>query len=378
VNKYDVVIVGAGPVGSYTAYLLADKGFDVCLIDEKKQIGENVICAGVIGKQAFKRFDLPGKSILSRLSSATFISPSKIKLEYDPKEVIAYVVDRKKFDKGILKAAEHAGVDVHLKQRVNAIKKNKSWFHTVITNKRKYRGRIIILATGIDYKLNRAVGLGKPVRFFSGSQIELPISFEKSNIQIHISKKFAPGSFGWVIPAGANTSRIGLLLTRKSKPWLKKMLEQRLNISVDKLKQEELKTKPIAFGPIKHSVKDNILAVGEAAGQLKTTTGGGIFFGLLCSEICTEKITNTLRNGANLNDYETTWRSVLASEFDIGILLRNIAAKLNDDDIENLFKFVKKNRFWVNLVIPRINFDYHSDVIYFCIKSFSALFKIDK
>ncbi|GAH37350.1 unnamed protein product, partial [marine sediment metagenome] len=68
-KKYDVVVVGAGPIGSYTAYQLADKGFDVCLLDEKENIGENVICAGVIGKDAFKRYDLPGKSILSRIDS---------------------------------------------------------------------------------------------------------------------------------------------------------------------------------------------------------------------------------------------------------------------------------------------------------------------
>lgn len=377
-KKYDVVIVGAGPIGAYTSYLLADKGFDVCLLDEKKNIGEDVICAGVIGKEAFKRHDLPGKSILSRISSATFISPSKIRLEYDPKEVFAYVVDRKKFDKGILKAAQHVGVDLHLKQRVINIKKKNSSFYMVSTKKTKYRARIVVLATGINYTLNKIIGLGKPLQFLSGSQIELPISFTRSNIQIHIGTKFAPGSFGWVVPAGANTSRIGLLLKRKSKPWLKKILEQRLSISVAKLKDEELKTKPIAFGPIKRSVKDNILAVGEAAGQMKTTTGGGIFFGLLCSEIAVDKISNTLRNGTSLSEYETTWRSVLASEFDIGIFLRSIAEKLNDDDIENLFKFVKKNRFWVKLVIPRINFDYHSDVIFFCIKSFSALFKIEK
>ena len=377
-KKYDVVIVGAGPIGSYTAYLLADKGFDVCLIDEKKEIGRDVICAGVIGKEAFKRYDLPSKSILSRINSATFLSPSKIKLEYDPKEVFAYVVDRKKFDKGILRSAVRVGVDLYLKQRVTNIKKLNRNYYRVSAGVKKYRTRIVVLSTGVDYSLSKVTGLGKPQHFLSGSQIELPISFTKTNIQIHIGTKFAPGSFGWVIPAGANTSRIGLLLNRKSKIWLKKLLEQRLNISVDKLKDDELRTKPIVFGPVKRSVKDNILAVGEVAGQMKTTTGGGIFFGLLCSEIAADKITKTLRNGASLSEYEATWRSVLASEFDIGIFLRSIAAKLGDDDIENLFKFVKKNRYWVNLMIPRINFDYHSDVIFFCIKSFSALFKLEK
>ena len=377
-KKYDIIIVGAGPIGAYTAYLLADNGFDVCLIDEKREIGKDVICAGVIGKEAFKRYDLPSKSILSRITSATFLSPSKMKLEYDPKEVFAYVVDRKKFDKGILKSAVRVGVDLHLKQRVTNISRKNKNFYSVSTGKRKYQARIVVLATGVDYKLNRVAGLGKPLHFLSGSQIELPISFAKTNIQIHIGAKFAPGSFGWVIPAGANTSRIGLLLNRKSRLWLKKLLEQRLNISAAKLKDDELKTKPIVFGPIKRSVKDNILAVGEVAGQMKTTTGGGIFFGLLCSEIAVDKITKTLRKGIDLSEYEATWRSVLASEFDIGIFLRSIAAKLSDDDIENLFKFVKKNRYWVNLMIPRINFDYHSDVIFFCIKSFSALFKLEK
>ena len=137
-KKYDVIIIGAGPIGAYTAYLLADKGLDVCLLDGKKEIGKDVICAGVIGKEAFKRYDLPGKSILSRISSATFLSPSRLKLEYDPKEVFAYVVDRKKFDKGILKSAVRVGVVLHLKQRATRILKNKSGYHTVIAGKRKY------------------------------------------------------------------------------------------------------------------------------------------------------------------------------------------------------------------------------------------------
>lgn len=375
-TKYDIVVVGAGPIGSYTAYLLADKGFDVCLLDEKTEIGKDVICAGVIGKEAFKHFDLPTKSILSRIDSATFFSPTKKKLEYIPEEVFAYIVDREKFDRGILKSAQRVGVDLHLKQRVTTIEKKSSMYYTVVTSKRKYKTRIIVLATGINYVLNKKVGLGKPPQFLYGSQIELPISFSKSNVEIHIGTGFAPGSFGWVIPAGANTSRIGILLNRKTKPWLKKMLEHRLNISVAKLRDEELKTKPIAFGPVKRSVKDNILAVGEAAGQMKTTTGGGIFFGLICSEIAAEKITDTLRDGASLSDYETTWRSILASEIDIGILMRQIATKLRDADLENLFRFVKKNRFWVNSLMPRINFDYHSNVIYFCIKSFGALLKL--
>jgi digeranylgeranylglycerophospholipid reductase len=373
-SKYDVIVVGAGPVGSYTAYQLADKGLKVGLLDAKKEIGQDIICAGVISKQAFKRYDLPSKSILSRIDSATFISPSGRRLEYEPREVFAYVVSRNTFDKGILKAAKHVGVDVKLGYRVENIL-SKSDYYNVRSAKRQFKTRFVVLATGIDYTLHKKLHLGKPPHFLHGSQVELPISFAASNIQIHIGRDFAPGSFAWVIPAGKNTSRIGLILNRRGKKWLRKMLEQRLNISVRQLNERALRTKPIAYGPVRRSVRDRILTVGEAAGQIKTTTGGGIYFGLLCSEIAVDRIYKALHNGTDLSEYETTWRSALASEFDIGIILRNIAANLSDPDIENLFKFVKKNRYWVNLLVPRIDFDYHSNVIYFCIKGFGALLK---
>ena len=109
---------------------------------------------------------------------------------------------------------------------------------------------------------------------------------------------------------------------------------------------------------------------------MKTTTGGGIFYGFLCSEIAVDKLTGTLRDGKDLRDYEVTWHSALASELDIGVRLRKIASTLKNKDIENLFDFVKKHRFWVDLLVPRINFDYHSSFIYFCLKSFSSLLKM--
>ena len=371
-KPYDVIVVGAGPIGSYTAYQLADKGFDVCLLDEKKEIGKDVICAGVIGKEAFKRYDLPTESIVSRIDSISFISPQGQRLEYTPRDVLAYVVKREIFDKGLISLAHKCGVDVYLNRQVTDIKQS-SKFYIVISKRAKFRGKAVVLATGINYDLHTKIGIGKPRKFLYGSQIEIPLSFSQSNIEIHTGKSFAPGSFGWIIPAGDNVSKVGVIVRRRGKKWLQRMLEKRIKFSVSKLKNNELKVKPIAYGPIKRSVKGNILAVGEAAGQVKTTTGGGIFYGLLCSEIAVDRLTKTLRNGHNLQDYEVTWRSALISELDIGQHLRKIAARLDDEEIESLFSFVKKNRFWVQLLIPRINFDYHSNLIFFCIKSFGHL-----
>jgi digeranylgeranylglycerophospholipid reductase len=374
-NIYDVVVVGAGPIGSHTAYQLADKGFSVCLLDEKEKIGENIVCTGIISKDAFKRYDLPSKSILSRIDSFCFVSPREQRLEYSHPDVFAYVVSREIFDKGLLGLAKKFGVDVHLNRHVTEIAE-ASHCYKIKCGSKLYRGRTVVLATGVNAELHTQVGLGKPLEFLYGSQVEIPISMASTKIEIHIGRKFAPGSFGWVVPADRDCARIGVIVEKGAKACLEHLLKERLKISDEDIKSQDMGQKPITYGPIECSVNDRILAVGEAAGQVKTTTGGGIFYGLLCSEIAVDKLSKTLRNGNNLEDYEVTWRSALISELDIGRRLRKIAKSLDDEAIENLFSFVKQNKFWVELLVPRINFDYHSNALFFCLKSFGLLLGI--
>ncbi len=371
-KRYDVAVIGAGPIGSYTAYQLADKGFKVCMFDAKKEIGENVICAGVISKKAFIRYDLPTDSILSRIDSLTFVSPGGQRLEHEPKDVFAYVVSRSIFDKSLLTMAKRVGVDVFMSHRIRDIEETGGYY-AVWCRKIKCLAKCVVIATGVDYDLHTQLRLSKPPRFLIGSQIEMPLTVDASRMVIHIGHEVAPASFGWVVPAGKGVARIGVIVLKKGTVWLERMFERRLHMPVEKLNRQALKIKPIAYGPAKKSVKGRIITVGEAAGQVKTTTGGGIFYGLLCSEIAVEKLTQALKNKGNLNDYEITWRSTLISELDIGIRMRRIAAQLSDQNIEDLFTFVKRHKFWVEMLVPRINFDFHSNLLFFCLKSFGAL-----
>ncbi|UCF70100.1 MAG: NAD(P)/FAD-dependent oxidoreductase [candidate division WOR-3 bacterium] len=370
-NKFDIVVVGAGPVGSYLSCLLAQNGFEVGLIEKKKKIGEGAICAGVIGKKAFDRYELPVDSIVSKIDSVSFFSPSGQRLEYTPEEVFAYIVDRDALDRRLFLKARKAGVETHLNQRVNDIS-GVSQFYSVRCGSTTYRAKAVVIATGIDYRLHAKVGFGRPRGFLYGSQIELPVSRAQSRIEVHIGCDFAPGSFGWLVPYRAHKARIGVLLSQRGKKWLMKLIAQRLG-SADPVDVSKIQQKPIAYGPIDNSVQGGILAVGEAAGQVKTTTGGGIHYGLLCAEIAADRLRRTLKQGYSLHNYDVTWRSALAAELDIGMNLRSIAGKLKDHDLDNLFTFVKQNRFWVELLVPRIDFDFHSDVIYFCMKSFGQL-----
>ncbi len=374
--RYDVVVIGAGPIGSYTAYQLADNGLRVCLLDKKKKIGEGAICAGVIGKEAFERYDIPFDTVLSSINSISFFSPFGQRLEYEQKDSFAYVVDRDLFDHKLFVKAKKRGVEVFLDQRVRDIS-GAPYFYSVRSSRQIFQTKAIVIATGVDCRLHEKAGLASPSQFLYGSQVEITLPHSPTKLEIHIGRDFAPGSFGWLVPFRKGQAKIGVLLTQRGKKWLKKFVTQRLGINHG-FDEKAMQVKPIAFGPVKKSYNGNILTVGEAAGQVKTTTGGGIFYGLLCSEIAADKLTQVIKNGYSLHDYEITWRSALVSELDIGRNLRLIAARLDDQEVENLFSFVKQNRFWVELLVPRIDFDYHSNVIFFCMKSFGQLLKLNK
>ena len=79
---FDVAVIGAGPSGSMLSRLLADKGHSVALLEEHEQPGHPVNCSGIIGLEAFQRFDLPQLPIIREIDSFQFHSPGGSTLYY--------------------------------------------------------------------------------------------------------------------------------------------------------------------------------------------------------------------------------------------------------------------------------------------------------
>jgi len=295
----DVVVVGAGPIGSYTAYQLADLGFEVVLIEEDNEIGKDVICTGVISTEAFQHFNLPKRSIISEIKSISFFSPSSVTIDYTPSSTLAFVVDRGLFDRGILEQAKNKGVDVHLGEKVCRVNSYEDFVEIESGNEyctKKVRAKVVVLATGINYQLPRSLGLGVPADFMQGTQTEVEVE-GLSGTEIYVGKRISPGAFAWALPLGNGWARLGILAESKGVFHLKGFLKERF---AGRIKQESptIFQKRIACGAAKRSVRNRILTVGEAAGQVKTTTGGGIFYGLLCSEIAV----NVLQEGFSKGD----------------------------------------------------------------------------
>ncbi len=374
---YDVLVVGAGPIGSYTAYQLAEVGFEVVLIEEDEEVGKDVICTGVIGTEAFERFNLPQRAIISEIKSIVFFSPSLLTIDYTPSDTLAYVVDRDIFDKEILQAAQRKGVDVHLGKQVRRINTYKdfveveSWNEGLRATHRQrdsletLRAKLVILATGVNYRLQRSLGLGIPPSFLKGAQTEVEVK-DLRQTEIYVGRQISPGSFAWAVPLGNGWARIGVLAESKGVSHLEEFLKMRFT---GRIKQENprIVQKRIACGAVKRSVKDRILAVGEAAGQVKTTTGGGIFYGLLCSEIAIHVLQKAFSKGdlsqRGLLQYERLWRSKLGKELKMGQWARKVLRKLTDKQIDKIFRFVREKAFIKKLLEKKVKFDYHASLI---------------
>ena len=362
---YDVVVVGAGPVGSYTASQLAKSGFKVAIFEEDKSVGENVICTGIIGKEIFEKFNLPQEAILSSIKSVSFFSPSLFSVEYTPFNTLAYVVDRGIFDRNILACALKNGVEVHLNGRVEKIKIEEDFGQLEVQENsflKKIKAKAIVLATGVKYKLQQDLGMGSPPAFFQGAQVETELESLKQT-EVYVGREICPGSFAWVVPLNNFKARIGVLANNRGAFYLKNFLQKQLK---ERIKEKEFSIfqKRIAYGSIPKSFTQRVLAVGEAGGQIKTTTGGGIAYGLLCSEIAVDILKESFEKGdfseKALSKYEKLWKSKIGKELKMGCDARKIMGKLTDNQIDKVFKFLQRRKGIKRLIEKRINFEYHS------------------
>jgi len=377
-NSHDVIVVGGGPSGLSTAKSLAEKGLDVLVLEKKTAVGRDIICTGIVGTELFKSFDVRRNSILNVLQKVRVVSPFKTSIDYEHPFPFAYVVDREKFDSNLALDARNAGVVIMPSTKVLDVVVDRNEARVIAESaadmKLTYKAKMVVLATGINYTLSRKLDLGYSKDFLTGIQVEL----DRKDVcvpTILVGKRISPGAFAWAVPSNGKKARIGLVTRRHSRKYLKRLIDELFPDVSTEMEGLNIRPKLIAQGFLRKSYGDRILAVGEAAGQVKTTTGGGLYYGMLCAQIAADVIEHSfVRNAfrsSNLAAYETSWKKVLNKEIKIGYYARKICGGLSDRQIESFFQVAKSDGI-IPLIKEKGNFDWHSSLIFALAKRLSV------
>ncbi|MBI2287531.1 MAG: hypothetical protein HYU83_00795 [Chloroflexi bacterium] len=118
---------------------------------------------------------------------------------------------------------------------------------------------------------------------------------------------------------------------------------------------------------------DRLIVVGTAAGQVKPTTGGGIYYGLLCADIAANTLHRALKTNSlsarSLAGYERDWERKLGQELKISYRARKFYERLNDTQIDRIFDIIKSQSIDEALLKDdALSFDWHGGIVLRLIK----------
>ena len=372
-------MVGAGPAGSYIAYELASLGHDVAVFEEKCASGLNVCCTGIISTECFRCLD-PGKDmILTEVKSAKFYSPSGRCLGFQTNDVRAYVIDRLLLDKALTSKAQAQGAQYFFSFPVIDILPGKDSIQVEAScsgAREIFSARAVVLANGFTPKLPRKLGLGRIKRFLVGAQAEIEAK-DIDEFEVYFGQGIAPGAFAWLVPISASKAYVGLLATSQAKSYLKKFLNSLFSQGRITSRDVEIRQRAVPMGTLTRSYGDRLLVIGDAAGQVKPTTGGGIYFGHLGARMAAEVLDRALSSdsltAAQLSRYQKRWTAKIGNELSRGYWARWAYGKLSDHQIEGIFKALKSSGMNGGLLnSDSFSFDWHSRLILAVLRHSSA------
>ncbi|MFQ5794663.1 MAG: geranylgeranyl reductase family protein [Candidatus Bipolaricaulia bacterium] len=363
-ERFDVVVVGSGPAGSAAARTAAESGARVLMLEEHQQVGSPVQCTGLLSVRGVEETGASQAVLIREITGAFVYAPDGRRLEIRGREAKAWVIDRGELDRELARRAEAAGVEVRTGVRAIDLEPETGTLRILNDGREgQIQAGVVVGADGPKSQIAAWAGLPPPQKLIFGFQAVVPYRAEhKDFVEVFLGNDLAPNFFAWAVPETDGYAKIGLGTDagRQGRVCFDRLLA-RTATQIDQVRAFQGGLIPI--GPAAHTVSDRILLVGDAAGQSKPTSGGGIYTGTVCGKIAGEVAASCALAGETsnqaLSEYERRWRRVLGRELAFGMQFHQLLCRLSDPWIDRIFTLLDDPKV-LNIITEFGDIDYTS------------------
>jgi digeranylgeranylglycerophospholipid reductase len=345
---YDAIIIGAGPAGLLAATKIAEGGHKTLVLEEHQKIGEPDHCAGLLSSSGLQLLNLklPDEVVQNTVSGARIHGPSGHSIFIERGRREAFVVDRRRFDSWLAEIASDAGTHIIVDSKAMEIIGSNTGLKTVRTTKQDFDTKVVLIAEGARSVLSKNAGfpvISKRSRLPAYQYEVKGVDVEENQVEMFYGRQLAPGFFAWVIPIGEKRARIGLASKNKSKIRLDLALNHHPILS-ERFKGAE-KVRGIGGvvlvgQPVSRLSSDGMVIIGDTAGMVKATTGGGVIIGGLTARIAGESINEALIEGNTsqkiLSRYDKQCKATYYRELKTMYLAQRALTSLTDKGLDSI------------------------------------------
>lgn len=326
--RWDVIVVGGGPTGSLTAYHLARQGFRTLVLEEDAAIGIPARCAGLVTPRVLRLAGGGEETVVNDISGARVHAPNGTVVHIGGNKTHALVIDRAAFDAHVAEAAEAAGTVYRCSWRVKAIylKGGKG----VVKGRETLHADFLVGADGAHSVAARSCGAGGPKKFVYALQTVVPFQAHEDTVEVFMGNQVAPGFFAWVVPEGRRARiGVGVAAGHNVRHYFTRLM-RRLGVTPG-----QTTAGIIPMGLRRPLAWPGLALVGDAAGQVKPTSGGGLYPGLVGARTLADSFARSQEHGAPL-DYEKEYLRGVGKELKRGLFMHNRFARLDDDKMNRI------------------------------------------
>jgi len=329
---YDVVVAGGSVAGLLCAREIAIHNHKVLVIEEDSEIGTPEHCGGVVSISAIDELGIiPLRSTLdNKIRSADIVSPSGTRFTLDARPQQVIVLDRREFDKQIAHQAKVNGAEIRVRSSLREITSDG-----IRTSDGEIKCKIVVDARGVSSLIQK-----DRTGILQSAQYEVYADWvNKERIEVYLDQEKYPGFFAWIIPTRRDEAKVGVAGKGiNAASVLEDFLKRKGNYSAIRKIFAPIWVK----GPIKEFVSRNTVTIGDAAGQSKPTTAGGIYSCGLGGILAGKAISKFLesKNESKLLEYQKAWLEKFGSEFEQMLLARSLLERLDNKTIDRLFESI--------------------------------------